>query len=182
MTAHGYTLFETPLGLCGVAWGERGLAGVALPGRDAAATRASLARRFPQAHESAPPADVQAVIAAIGALLNGEPRDLAEVVLDMAGIEPFAQRVYAAARAIGPGRTATYGEIAATLGDPTQARAVGQALGANPFPIVVPCHRVLAAGGRSGGFSAPGGTRTKLRLLEIEGANFGGGPGLFDRV
>lgn len=181
-TRLAYALFNTPIGACGVVWREHGLLGVALPARDAAATRNHLRRRYPQACEAEPPASVREALAAIGELLHGRPRDLAEVALDMSAIEPFERQVYAAAREIGPGRTLTYGELAARLGDPSLARAVGQALGANPFPIVVPCHRVLAAGGRAGGFSAPGGTQTKLKLLEIEGANFGGGPGLFDRA
>jgi methylated-DNA-[protein]-cysteine S-methyltransferase len=98
----------------------------------------------------------------------------------MTGVPPFHQRVYAVARAIAPGHTLTYGEVAAALGEPGAARAVGQALGHNPFAPVVPCHRVLAAGARSGGFSATGGVDTKLRMLLAEGARFGREPGLFD--
>lgn len=105
------------------------------------------------------------------ALLSGEPIDLADVVLDMDGVPEFHQRVYGVTRRIPPGETRTYGEIATALGEPGAARAVGQALGRNPFPIVVPCHRVLAAGGKAGGFSAPGGTRTKMKILDIEGAS-----------
>ncbi|MBN8510842.1 MAG: MGMT family protein, partial [Burkholderiales bacterium] len=116
----------------------------------------------------------------IRALFEGRGDDLRDVGLDLDGIAPFEQRVYAAARTIGPGRTTTYGELAARLGDPTLARAVGQALARNRFAPVVPCHRVLAAGGRAGGFSAPGGLATKLRLLQIERARLGPDPGLFD--
>ena len=119
-------------------------------------------------------------MARIVALLNGMPDDLADVLIDLAGVPAFDRRVYAVARSILPGATLTYGEVALRLGEPHAARAVGQALGANPWPIVVPCHRVLAAGGKAGGFSAPGGLRTKLRLLQIEGAVLGGTPGLFD--
>ncbi len=106
----------------------------------------------------------------IVALLDGEPRDLREVVLDESGLEPFARHVYAATRAIDPGAVATYGEIARAVGDPGAARAVGAALGANPYPVIVPCHRVLAADGALHGFSAPGGITTKRRMLELEGA------------
>ncbi|HWH83811.1 MAG TPA: methylated-DNA--[protein]-cysteine S-methyltransferase [Burkholderiaceae bacterium] len=175
-----FALFDTPLGACGVLWRGDALIGVLLPGDTAVATRARARRRHAEATESAPPPFVQAAIARIVALLNGAHDDLTDLALDMSGIAKFERRVYEAARAIAPGCTRTYGELAEQLGEPHAARAVGQALGANPFAIVVPCHRVLAAHGRSGGFSAPGGTRTKLRLLEIERAPLGGSPGLFD--
>ncbi len=182
METLGYALFPTPLGRCGIAWSAQGLTAVQLPEVDEAATLACLARRFPHSGETAPPAGVQAAIAAITALLKGcpmEPVTLGDLVLDMDAIPPFHQRVYAVARQIPPGQTITYGELARQLGEPGAARAVGQALGANPYAPVVPCHRVLAAGRGPGGFSAHGGTQTKLRLLEIEGARFGP-PGLFD--
>lgn len=166
----GFTLFETAVGTCGLVWGERGLLGVHLPPLGDAAPRARLARRFPEAVESAPSPPVQAAISNIQALLRGERLDLREVVLDTTGVAPFNLRVYEIARGIPPGKTRTYGEIAREIGDVSVSRAVGQALGANPWPIVVPCHRVLAAGGGKGGFSAPGGTDTKMRMLEIEGA------------
>lgn len=169
MNAHGAALFDTIIGRCGIAWGPRGIVGVQLP-ETACAERARLLRRFPGAAESAPPPEVRQVIGHIVALLAGESPDLRSVVLDMSGIAEFDRRVYETARAIPKGTTRTYGEIAAELGDPGAARAVGQALGRNPFPIIVPCHRVLAADGRPGGFSAPGGVATKLKLLEIEGA------------
>ncbi len=102
--------------------------------------------------------------------MHGQPVDLTPVALDMEGVPPFYRRVYDIARTIPPGRTLTYGDVAIKLGDPTNARAVGQALGRNPFPIVVPCHRVLAAHGSIGGFSASGGAATKRRMLMIEGA------------
>ena len=115
----------------------------------------------------------------ITALLSGDRRDLSGIALDLDGVAEFPRRVYALARTIPPGQTLTYGEIASKLGDPLRAREVGQALARNPFPIVVPCHRVLAANGKSGGFSAPGGVSTKLRMLEIEGARAAGIPTLF---
>jgi methylated-DNA-[protein]-cysteine S-methyltransferase len=123
---------------------------------------------------------VQGTIASIVALLRGERADLTCAELDLQGIPPFDQRVYQIARAIPPGETISYGQLAARLGEADAARAVGQALGRNPFPLVVPCHRVVAAGGHLGGFSARGGAITKLRLLQIEGAVLGGQPTLFD--
>ncbi|MCJ0763284.1 methylated-DNA--[protein]-cysteine S-methyltransferase [Variovorax terrae] len=183
MSASGFTLFDTAIGACGIAWGPRGLAGVQLPEASPARTHARMQRRFPHTGEAVPPPEVQAVIARVVALLQGGRDDLGDVVLDMTDVPPFHQRVYAIARAIPPGRTLTYGEVAAQLGEPGAARAVGQALGHNPFAPIVPCHRVLAAGRRSGGFSADGGARTKLRMLQIEGAPLGASPetaGLFD--
>jgi methylated-DNA-[protein]-cysteine S-methyltransferase len=123
---------------------------------------------------------VHGVIDRIVALLRGEAVDLSDAALDTARIPDFHRRVYAIARTIPPGRTLTYGEIAERLGDPSAARDVGQALGENPFPIVVSCHRVLAANGKLGGFSAPGGAATKLKLLRIEGAEAAAQLELFD--
>ncbi|HKX43462.1 MAG TPA: methylated-DNA--[protein]-cysteine S-methyltransferase [Burkholderiaceae bacterium] len=181
MSSPAYALFETPIGDCAIVWAEHGVIGVYLPEADAPATRARLLRRHRDAVDTAPPPDVQAAVDAIVALLHGaRDDDLQSIALDLGRIPEFNRRVYAIARAIPPGQTRTYGEIAAELGDVGLARAVGQALGANPFPIVVPCHRVMAAGGRAGGFSAPGGLATKLKLLEIERAPLGGAPGLFD--
>lgn len=184
MPTLAFILFATPLGHCAVAWSERGLTGVQLPEQDEAATRKRMTRRFPGCAENSAPLWVQAVIQAMVALLEGKPREpanLSNVVLDMDGVPPFHQRVYALTRKIAPGQTLSYGELAQQLGEPGAARAVGQALGANPFAPVVPCHRVLAANGRSGGFSANGGVSTKLRLLQIEGASING-PGLFDGI
>lgn len=174
-----FTLFDTALGTCGVAWAERGVIGVWLPARNAAATRAQVRRRHPEAQESSPPPPVARAIEAMVALLGGEARDLSEVVLDMDGIPDFERRVYEIARNIAPGRTLSYGEVAERLGDVGLARDVGQALGRNPFPIIVPCHRVLARAGKAGGFSAPGGVTTKLRMLTIERARIGAEPDLF---
>jgi len=164
-----YALFDTAIGSCGVVWGERGIAGVHLPDANPARTRAGLTRRFPGASPAEPIPQVQQAIDGIVALLRGEKRDLREIELDFAGIPDFNRRVYELARRIPPGVTMTYGEIAHRLASPGTARAVGQALGHNPWPIVVPCHRVLAADGGMGGFSAPGGVSTKRRMLEIEG-------------
>jgi len=167
----GFSLFATPIGRCAIAWSDRGVAGLQLPEGPAAATRARMRRRFPEAREQAPPRAVGKVIRDVTAVLRGELRDLTQIALDMDEVAPFPRRVYEAARAIPAGATATYGAIAERLGDRGLARAVGQALGRNPFPIVVPCHRVLAASGRSGGFSARGGVATKLRMLAIEGVD-----------
>lgn len=171
MTGFRFTFFETLLGRCAVAWSERGIVSLQLPGGDESRAFARLKRHFPEAEQGRPPADVEHAIGAICALIQGEPADLSAVALDMDRVPPFERRVYELARSIRPGATLTYGEIAARLGDRNAARAVGQALGANPFPIVVPCHRVVAAGGKLGGFSAPGGVDTKRRLLAIESAH-----------
>lgn len=168
MTVTAFTQFDTDIGCCGIAWSECGVVGVQLPEASAPATRARLQRRFPSAVEAPPPPAIAAAIREMVALLAGEGSDLQGVELDLRGVPEFNAAVYRIARAIPAGETRTYGEIAAQLGDPARARDVGQALGANPIPIIVPCHRVLAAGNRAGGFSARGGVRTKLRLLEIE--------------
>jgi methylated-DNA-[protein]-cysteine S-methyltransferase len=181
MTGHGFTLFETAIGTCGVAWSERGIVAVELPGRGSAQTAARLKRRVPGAAEGAAPGAVRDAIEAMAALLAGERPDLTGVVLDLQGVAPFDQSVYAIARAIPAGETLTYGEVAARLGD-AAARAVGRALGANPFPIVVPCHRVLGAEGKAGGFSAPGGVAAKARMLSIEGARTSPAPMLFEAL
>jgi methylated-DNA-[protein]-cysteine S-methyltransferase len=180
MTTQHFTLFETAIGACGLVWGKAGIVGAFLPERDAAATRARLQRRFAAAVEVPPTAEVQAAAQRIVALMDGEADDLATVALDMGGLGDFDRAVYAIARAIPPGETLTYGEIAARLGDRTLARGVGQSLGRNPYPIIVPCHRVLGMDGKVGGFSAPGGVSTKMRMLAIEGARTSDAPMLFD--
>lgn len=182
MSGRGFALFDTPIGPCGIAWGERGLIGLQLPEKTGDATRARLAKRFPGLEQAKPPPEVQRAVDAIVALLAGGKPDLAGVALDMQRASPFERRVYAIARAIPPGATLTYGEIAAQIGEPGAAREVGQAMGKNPFPIVVPCHRVLAAGGRIGGFSANGGIATKRKMLAIESVHAKGEPTLFDGV
>jgi len=175
-------LFDTAIGPCGIAWGPCGIVGVQLPERHATATRRRLRRRHPDAPEASPPTEVQRAIHDIIALLRGEPRELSHVVLDMRDIPPFHQRLYAALRTIQAGSTITYGDLAVRIGDYCTARDVGEAMGRNPFPIIVPCHRVVAANGRMGGFSAPGGVTTKLRILNIEQAQAGKAPTLFDSL
>jgi methylated-DNA-[protein]-cysteine S-methyltransferase len=153
-------LFDTPIGRCGIAWSARGITRVRLP-------EASLAA----AAGGDPPPTIRDAIDRLQTLLSGAPADLSGVPLDDAAVPEFHRRVYEIVRRIPAGETRFYGEIAAELGETGAARAVGQALGRNPWPIIVPCHRVLAAAGRPGGFSAPGGTATKMRLLEIDGAS-----------
>src|SRR5262245_3005311 len=166
-----FMLFPTSIGVCGIAWNERGVVLVQLPEASEARTRARICQRRPDALElREPPTAIAAAIADIVSLLDGAPADLSGVTLDMDDVPAFNRQVYVLARTIPPGQTRTYGELAAELGDASAARAVGRALGENPFPIVVPCHRVLAAAGRAGGFSAYGGVATKRRLLMIEGA------------
>src|SRR6516165_787564 len=180
MMASGFALFDTAIGRCGIAWGGHGVAGVQLPEAGEPETRARMLQRFPTAGEEVPPPEVRRLIDGIVALLRGAATDLSTIVLHMEQMPAFHPRVYEAARAIPPGMTLSYGDIATRVGAPGAARAVGQALGRNPFPIVVPCHRVLAAGGKIGGFSAEGGVATKRRMLAIEGAQLNGTTPLFD--
>jgi methylated-DNA-[protein]-cysteine S-methyltransferase len=179
MTSPHFALFETVIGTCAVAWGGKGLVSVQLPSSSPRALRARMSRLVPGATESAPPPNVVKAIEGIQALLSGEPVDLDWIELDGDGIPDFNRQVYAIARAIPRGATMTYGEIARKLGDPLLAQAVGKAMGQNPHPIVMPCHRVMAAGGKFGGFSAYGGVETKRRLLQIEGALPNDQPSLF---
>jgi methylated-DNA-[protein]-cysteine S-methyltransferase len=166
-----FHIFETVLGWAGLAWGDQGLIGAHLPEPETGHVRARMHKRFPGIVEAdeVPPA-IAAAEADIRRLLEGEKPDLLDVAIDESRVPEFNARVYEIARAVPPGETITYGEIATRLGDRLLAREVGAAMGANPWPIVVPCHRVTAAGGKLGGFSAPGGQQTKLRLLAIEGA------------
>jgi methylated-DNA-[protein]-cysteine S-methyltransferase len=165
-----YTIFETVIGWAGLAWNERGLVGVHLPEREPDTARRSFARRFPEAVEAAAPEALDQMVDGVRALMRGEKADLSGAVLDIGRVPEFNAQVYEIARRIPAGETLTYGQIATQLGDRLLARDVGAALGQNPWPIVVPCHRVTAANGKLGGFSARGGARTKLKLLAIEGA------------
>lgn len=170
METPGFALFDTAVGRCATVWSAAGLIGVHLPDTDEDQTRPRLARRFPGAAEAAPPPAVAEAMTRIAAFLAGAPDDFADLALDEAGIGDFERAVYRETRAIPAASTATYGAIATALGDVRHSRRVGQALGRNPWPIVIPCHRVTGAGGWMGGFSAPGGQATKLKLLELEGA------------
>jgi methylated-DNA-[protein]-cysteine S-methyltransferase len=170
MTAPGFTLFETPIGICSLVWQDDRIIGLRLPEASPAATRARIARRWPEAGEQAPSADMQNVIDRVLALLKGDSIDLSDVPLDFGAAPEFHKRAYEIARKIPAGQTMTYGEIARRLGVPHESREVGQAMGKNPIAIIMPCHRVLGADGKMGGFSANGGVATKRRILEIEGA------------
>jgi methylated-DNA-[protein]-cysteine S-methyltransferase len=178
-----FTLFDTRIGLCGIAWNDAGIFCTQLPEGDATRSRARFLQRVPGAHEAAAPPEVQAVIDRIVALLEGaKGEDFTDIALDMERLPEFNRAVYAIARKIQPGETITYGDIAKQLGGVQLSRDVGQAMGKNPFPIIVPCHRVLAAGAKPGGFSARGGTTTKLKMLAIEGAYVNHTPSLFDKA
>jgi methylated-DNA-[protein]-cysteine S-methyltransferase len=175
-----FALFDTTIGTCGIVWTVRGIKAVQLPLPDENKTRTRIRQRYGEIAEAIPPANARAAIDGMIDLLEGEPRDLSGVALDLDGVPDFHRDVYDIARTIAPGRTMTYGEIAKRLGGVELSRDVGQALGHNPCPIVVPCHRVLAAGGKPGGFSANGGVVTKLKMLAIEGAAVNYTPSLFD--
>jgi methylated-DNA-[protein]-cysteine S-methyltransferase len=174
MAASGQTVFDTPIGRCRIAWTARGLTRFELPGHDAPGWTESARAGLPNealGEEIAPaeaPAWVREAAALIALHLGGNPQDLSGIPIDMAGISPFFRRVYEVARAIPAGETLSYAELADRAGSPKASRAVGQAMARNPLPVIVPCHRVLAAGGKLGGFSAPGGTATKVRLLALE--------------
>jgi methylated-DNA-[protein]-cysteine S-methyltransferase len=164
-------LFDTAIGECGVAWNARGLVGVQLPEKDRGQTELRLAVKCRSIHAADVPPWVQSVISDIQRYLAGQPVDFSAVTVDLGDIDDFRRKLYAALRGIGLGRTVTYGELAKQLGLTgwEGARDVGEAMGKNPMPIVIPCHRVLAAGGKPGGFSAYGGTGTKKKLLALEG-------------
>jgi methylated-DNA-[protein]-cysteine S-methyltransferase len=164
-------IFDTAFGRCALAWHDAGLTAVRLPDEDHH-LRASLARQAPTAQpwpeDEALPSWVEGAVADIRRLLAGEPQDLKHIPVDWRATGEFERRVYAATQALAPGHTCTYGELARDINEPAGMRAVGHALGANPWPLVVPCHRVTAAGGKLGGFSAPGGNETKRQLLVLE--------------
>ena len=177
----GYALFDTAIGRCALVWRAGLVVGAALPEASDERARASLSRRFPGTVEAEPPPFAAEAIARIVSLLAGGKTDLGEIKIDPEG-SAFERNVWQAARRIPCGEVRSYGDIAREIGAPGAAQAVGLALGRNPVPIVVPCHRVLAADGRSGGFSAPGGVATKFRILEIEGARRPGEPELFESL
>ena len=180
MTDQYFALFDTPIGICGIEWGPRGINGLQLPMGSDEKTRTRIRQRRGDIGEAAPTKEVQRAIDRMVELLAGKPDDLRDIPLDLDGVPEFNRGVYDIARRIPPGQTMTYGDIAKRLGGVELSRDVGQALGRNPCPIVVPCHRVLAAGQKPGGFSAKGGVSTKLKMLAIEGAAVNHTPGLFD--
>jgi methylated-DNA-[protein]-cysteine S-methyltransferase len=162
-----YCLFDTALGVCGVAWSMNGVTRLQLPEADASATEKRLCARAAPASRALP-AEIDQLIMDLQAYMAGRRCDFDCVAIDLMEVEPFQRTVYQATRAIPWGQTASYGELARRTGSPGAARAVGQALSRNPIPIIIPCHRVLAKGRRVGGFSAHGGTATKQRLLALE--------------
>ena len=168
-----YCLFATDLGVCGVAWNERGLARFQLPEADKRATERRLRLRAADSRAEAPPAQIAEAIADVQRYMAGERVDFSAIALDLAGVPPFYVEIYAAARRVGWGETATYGELARQAGAPGAARAVGQAMARNPVAVIIPCHRILASGNKVGGFSAFGGTVSKQRLLGLEGVRIG---------
>lgn len=179
-TDAAFAIFATAIGACAIVWRGARIIGTALPEVSQSLLLKRLESRFSASVSSSSPAMFASVIDRIVRLMAGEPIDLAPVDVDFGQADRFDVNVYAATRRIPRGEVRTYGEIAAEIGTPGGARAVGAALGRNPVPIIVPCHRVLASAGRSGGFSAPGGTATKFKLLEIEGARRPGDSGLFE--
>ncbi len=180
MAGRGYTIFDTMIGRCGIAWGDSGVIGVQLPEAREIETRRRLFRLYPEARELRPPLNVELAIEGIVALLRGKAADLSEVMLDMTGIPAFNARVYQFTRTIPRGETRSYGEVASGLRATGAVHSVAQAISRNPFMIVVPCHRVLEAGGYADKISPNGGTISKRRLLSIEGANITFSKTLFD--
>lgn len=175
--AHDYLIFETAGGFCGIAWIDSGITRFQLPTKSAKATERMLLRRVPDAKPGEPTPEIAEAVATVRAYFAGEETDFSKFRVDLGEQDPFVERVYAAARQIGWGRTTTYGALARELGaGPEAARDVGQAMARNPVALIIPCHRVLAAGGKIGGFSAPGGASAKIRMLALEGVKVGPAP------
>jgi methylated-DNA-[protein]-cysteine S-methyltransferase len=173
--SNGYSLFETPLGVCGIAWridAPHAVTCFQLPEATVEQTEARIARHCGRTAPSEPPASIVQIMEMVRRHLAGELQEFKDIEVDFGEAAPFAKSVYEAIRRIPAGELKTYGELAAELQQPQAAQAVGQVLGRNPIPLIVPCHRIVAAGGRPGGFSAPGGLQTKAKLLEIEGASW----------
>jgi len=169
-TVHQYLVFETSVGFCAIGWSEGGVTRFVLPASSAGAAERSFLRRSPDARPGVPPPQVLEAVAAVKRYFEGGEVDFSGVRLDLEAQDEFFGQVYAATRRVGWGQTTTYGALAKGLGaGPEAARDVGQAMARNPIPLIIPCHRVLAAGGKVGGFSAPGGAATKVRMLELEG-------------
>jgi methylated-DNA-[protein]-cysteine S-methyltransferase len=180
MSVHAarHHLFDTVIGECGIAWSGRGLCGVQLPEKDRGQTELRLAVKCHSTSSDDSPPWIQSVISDIQRYLAGQPVDFSAIEVDLGGVDDFRQKLYAALRGIGFGRTVTYGELAKQIGLTgwEGARDVGEAMGKNPVPVVIPCHRVLAAGNKPGGFSAYGGAATKQKLLALEGVRLGEAP------
>jgi methylated-DNA-[protein]-cysteine S-methyltransferase len=179
MAEHGpaYVIFATAAGFCGIAWNANGIARFTLPVSRADAAERLLRRKMPEAQPGEPPAAIAAALEAAQRYFAGEPADFSGFALDLQEQQDFFAEIYAALRRVGWGETTTYGALAKALGaGPEAARDVGVAMAKNPVPLIIPCHRVLAAGGKLGGFSAPGGSATKLRMLQLEGVQMGSEP------
>lgn len=179
MAGRAYSIFDTMIGRCGIAWSHAGVVRVQLPEAREIETRRRMLQQCPEARERKPPPEIEFAIEGIVALMRGRPCELSDVVLDTEGLPPFHRRVYDVVRGIPRGETRTYADIATKLGARGAIHAVGHAIARNPLAILVPCHRALAAAGETGGFAGNGGVVTKFRLLSIEGA-LTGGPTLMD--
>ena len=172
--AQQYLIFETAYGFCGIAWNGTGVTGLQLPAKTGVASERSLLRKVPGAVPGTPGAGMREVIGAVKRYFAGGVVDFADVRLDLPELDDLFRQIYAAVRAVRWGQTTTYGGVAKGLGaGPEVARDVGQAMARNPIPLIIPCHRVLAAGNKVGGFSAPGGSTAKIRMLELEGVHVG---------
>ncbi|MEQ1949822.1 methylated-DNA--[protein]-cysteine S-methyltransferase [Mesorhizobium sp. CN2-181] len=171
-TTQHYAIFETANGFCGIAWTGEGVSRFQLPTSTPDAAERMMLRRLPDAEKAAPNAEIARTIEAAKRYFAGEVVDFSEIRLDLGDQEAFFGKIYDALRQVGWGHTTTYGTLAKQLGaGPEAARDVGQAMAKNPVPLIIPCHRVLAAGGKVGGFSAPGGATSKVRMLELEGVH-----------
>jgi methylated-DNA-[protein]-cysteine S-methyltransferase len=171
---HRYHVFATAAGFCAIAWSDAGVVRFQLPAAGEAATERAMRRRLPGAEPGSPPGEIAEAVAAVRRYFAGERVDFSRLALDLDGQPPFFADIYRTARRVGWGETTTYGALAASLGaGPEAARDVGRAMATNPVALIIPCHRVLAAGGRLGGFSAPGGAAAKARMLELEGVLLG---------
>lgn len=169
---HRYFIFETAAGFCGIAWNDVGITRFQLPTGTPDTTERLLLRRLPSGEASEPTPVIRAAVEAVRRYFEGREVDFSGFAVDLQGQDEFFLRIYAAARALRWGQTTTYGALAKELGvGPEAARDVGQAMAKNPVSLIIPCHRVLAAGGKIGGFSAPGGSTTKTRMLELEGVH-----------
>ena len=169
-----YHVFETAMGFCAIAWSVAGVVRFQLPVKSAEAADRLMRRRADGAKLATPPEEIAAVVAAAKRYFGGEETDFSNVRLDLGGQRTFSSQIYEALRRVGWGRTTSYGALAKEVGAGREAaRDVGQAMASNPAPLIIPCHRVLAAGGKIGGFSAPGGSTTKIRMLELEGVRLG---------
>jgi methylated-DNA-[protein]-cysteine S-methyltransferase len=177
-----YCLFDTAIGAVGLAWSADGITRLQLPEAGRAATERRLRGRSASTVADQPPPQISRAIDAVQRYMAGERMDFSDIKLDLTGVGPFHRSIYEALRRVGWGETTTYGALARQDGDAGASRAVGQAMGRNPIPVIIPCHRVLASGGKPGGFSAFGGAVTKQRLLALEGVHLDGGapllPGL----